>query len=301
MSESIRFTVPEQTTSCFVVAAERAPGDPPQAALRRLPAPFATAAVERLGTPRLRIASYPAAYSPWNIGHATRVTDDDDPGLAERALAATHHIGVQAVAASGDRPFAHQLARAVAGAIAEHLDAVPVDADTGQILPARSCADTRFRLADGWLGAWLQNDRDGGRCKASEDDIDGCACVGFTTRGLTRFGLPELQMAGIACPHDLAALNVIRTTAQHLLHLGRRAGPRTFARDLPLTGADFAAFWGSGSPAWTDDPVVVRLTPFSPRLIRVGPPEDFPGTLNEWLWDELPPVLYDLLSCGADD
>ncbi|MFI0356771.1 hypothetical protein [Actinomadura sp. 9N407] len=299
MSESIGFTVPERTTSCFVVATGRDPGEPPLAALRGLGEPFAGAAVERLGTPRLTISSYPAAYSPWNIEHATGVTDDD-PGAEARALDAAHHIGVKALAPAGDRPFALQLARAVACSIAEHLDAVPVDLDTGQILPARSCLDARFRLADDWLGAWLPPYRNAGRCRVSDDDIDGCACVAYTTRGLTRFGLPELRITGVSCPHDLAALNIVRTAAQRLLPMSDQAGDHTFPRDLPLTGRDFAAFWGAREPVWNDEPVVVRLTPAGPHVMGMGPPEDFPGTLNEWLWDEVPPVLYDLISCGTD-
>jgi hypothetical protein len=300
MSESISFTVPKQTTSRLVVATDHDPGDLPLAVLDRLALPFGAEAVERLGTPRLTIGAHPAAHSPWNIGHATLVTDDDDPGSEARALAAAHHIGVKTLAPPRDRPFALQLARAVACGIAEHLDAVPIDLDTGQILPTRPCQGAGFRLADDWLGAWLPPYRNAGRCTVSDDDIDGCSCVAYTTRGLSRFGLPELQMTGVSCPHDLAALNIVRTAAQRLLPMGNQVGAHTFPRDLALTGADFAAFWGAHEPAWSDGPVTVRLTPLGPHVMGLGPPAEFPGTLNEWLWDELPPVLYDMLGCAAD-
>ncbi|MFF5261596.1 hypothetical protein ACFY4C_21840 [Actinomadura viridis] len=299
MSESISFTVPETTTSCFVVASDHAPDDLPVSALRPLAAPFAVEAVERLGTPRLAVTSYPAAHSPWCLDHAAGTTDDDI-ALEERALAAGHHIGVTTALPSSDRPYGLQLARAAARSIAEHLDAVPVDLDTGQILCSRSGEASSFRLADDWLGVWLPPYRDDGRCKTSEDDVDACDCVELSTKGLTRFALPELRMTRVSCPHDLAALNVLRTTAQRLLPMGNQPGGHTFPRELSLTGEDFAAFWGVHDPLWTGDPVTVRLTPSGPLLLDVGPPDCFPGTLNEWLWDELPPVLYDLLSCGPD-
>jgi hypothetical protein len=300
MSESIRLTVPEQTTSCFVVAADRATDDVPSAALRRLAEPFGIEAAERLGTAGLAVTSYPAAHSPWSLDHAVSVTDDDDPEFEERVLDAKQHIGVTAAVPSGDRPFGLRVARAMARSLADHLDAVAVDLDTGQILPARSGEPSAFRLADDWLGAWLPAYRNGGRCKASDDAVDGCACVELTTQGLTRFGLPELQMAHVSCPHDLAALNVLRTTAQRMLPMSNRPGAHTFPRLMSLTGDDFAAYWGAHDPMWADTPVNVRLTPQGPNVLAVGPPEDFSGTLNEWLWSDLPPVLYDLLSCGRD-
>jgi hypothetical protein len=188
----------------------------------------------------------------------------------------------------------------VARCVADHLDAVPVDLDTGRILTARSGEPAQFRLADEWLGACLPPYRNGGRCKVSDELIDGCACVELTTRGLTRFGLPELRVARVSCPHDLAALNVIRTTAQRLLPMSNQPGGHTFPRLLSLTGDDFAAYWGARDPMWTDAPVNVHLTQLEPHLLGVGPPEDFTGTVNEWLWDKLPSVLYDLLSCGRD-
>jgi hypothetical protein len=300
MSESVSLTVPEQTTSCFVVAAGETSGDLPLAALRRLTEPFAAEAAERLGTPGLAITSYPAAHSPWNLAGARTVGDEEDRELQERVLDADQHIGITAAVSSTDRPYGLRLARAVARCIADHLDAVPVDLATGQMLSARSNEHPLFRLADDWLGVGLPPYRNGGLCKVSDDVIDGCSCVELTTQGLSRFGLPEVRISDVSCPHDLAALNIIRATAQRLLPLGNQTGGHTFPRALALTGEDFAAYWGARDPMWTDAPVDVRLTQLGPCLLGVGPPEDFPGTLNEWLWDELPPVLYDLLSCGRD-
>lgn len=300
MSEFISVTVPEQTTSCFVVATDTANSDLPLTAVHRLVEPFAAEAAERLGTPALAITSYPAAQSPWNLEQAITVPDDDDHDYEDLVFDARRHIGVTAAVSSCDRPFGLRLARAVARAIAEHFDTYAVDLDTGDVLAETPGEPPAFRLADDWIGTRLPPYRNGGRCKVSEDEIDGCTCVGLTTTGLTRFGLPELQMSGVSCLHDLAALNIVRTTAQHLLPLCNQPGGHTFPRLQSLTGRDFADFWCTRDPVWSDAPVEARLTQLGPSLLGVGPPEDFPGTLNEWLWDDLPPALYDLLSCGRD-
>lgn len=225
----------------------------------------------------------------------------DDEDDAQRARQAGRHIGVTCVLPAGDLPSGPHLARATAKAIAESLCGVPVDLATGRTLPAtRSDRLDDFFLADDWLGTVLPPYRNSGRCTADEDDIDGCACVALNTRGLGRFGLPELEITDVACPHDLAALNILRTTAQRLLPLGRHPGDHTLPGELLLTSADFSAFWGNRDPMWDDGPIAVRLTENASGRLGVLPPAAFPGTLNEWLWDELPPVLHELLGCDPE-
>jgi hypothetical protein len=293
----VTITVPEETTAGFVVATDKDPGDLAAAIRRRLPGPFAAAVSERLGTPRLVLSCHPAADSPWDLGGVTGVDEDD----TERIRQATRHIGVTSVLPAGDLPSGPHLARAAAKAISESLCGVPVDLSSGQILPVVPFGRfDEFALADDWLGTALPPYRDSGRCTADEGAIDGCACVDLTTRGFRRFGLPELEITDVACPHDLAALNVLRTTAQRLLPLGRHPGDHTLPAQLMLTSADFSAFWGSREPMWDDGPIPVRLTEVASGRLAVRPPADFPGTLNEWLWDELPPVLHEVLSCEPD-
>lgn len=290
----VTITVPEETTTVFVVAADRDPGDLPAAIRQRLPAPFAAAVSMGLGTPRLVIACHRASDSPWDLCDVTGADPDD----AARARQATRHIGVTSVLPVGDLPSGPHLARATARAIAEALCGVPVDLALNQVVPVVPFGRfDEFVLADSWIGASLPSYRDSGRCPADEDAIDGCACVRLATRGLRRFGLPELEISGVACPHDLAALNVLRTTAQRLLPLGRHPGEHTLPTQVMLTGTDLSTYWGHRDPIWDDGPVPVRLTEVASDRLAIGPPPDFPGTLNEWLWDELPPVLHELLSC----
>ncbi|CNF48132.1 Uncharacterised protein [Mycobacterium tuberculosis] len=288
----VTITVPEETTAAFAVAADRDPGDLAAKVRRGLPRPLGAAVAGRLGTPQLMLTRHPAGGSPWDLSEVTGDDEDD----AERARQAGWHIGVTCVLPVGDLPSGPHLARATAKAIAESLCGVPVDLATERTLPAtRLDRVDDFALADDWLGAVLPPYRNAGRCTADEDDIDGCACVALRTRGLGRFGLPELEITGVACPHDLAALNILRTTAQRLLPLGRHPGDHSLPGELLLTSADFAAFWGNRDPIWDDGPIAVRLTENTSGRLGVLPPEAFPGTLNEWLWDELPPVLHELL------
>ncbi|TDC45499.1 hypothetical protein E1281_30175 [Actinomadura sp. KC345] len=293
----VTITVPEETTTGFVIAADKDPGDLASAVRQRLPASFAAAVSMCLGTPRLITACHPAADSPWDLSEVTGADGDD----VERARQATRHIGVTTVLPVGDLPSGPHLARAAARAIAESLCGVPVDLALNEVLPVVPFGRfEEFVLADNWIGASLPPFRDSGRCPAEEDSIDGCACVRLTTRGLSRFGLPEVEIADVACPHDLAALNVLRTTAQRLLPLGRHPGEHTLPAELMLTGIDFAAYWGHRDPMWDDGPVPVRLTQVTPHRLGIRPPAGFPGTLNEWLWDDLPPILHELLSCEPD-
>jgi hypothetical protein len=293
----VTITVPEETTAGFVVAADRDPGDLAAMIRQRLPGPLASGVADRLGTPHLALACHPAEDSPWDLSEVSG-TDEED---AERARQATRHIGVTCVLPVGDLPSGPHLARAAAKAIAESLCGVPVDLATGRALsPAHISRLDDFVLADDWLGTVLPPYRNSGRCTADEDDIDGCNCVALRTSGLRRFGLPELELTNVACPHDLAALNVLRTTAQRLLPLGRHPGDHALPAELMLTSTDFSTFWGNRDPMWDDGPIAVRLTEVAPQLLGIRPPAAFPGNLNEWLWDELPPVLHELLTCEPD-
>ncbi len=190
----VTITVPEETTTGFVIAADRDPGDIASTLRRHLPVPLSTAAAMRLGTPHLMIACHPANDSPWDL--STVVGEDEDD--AERVHHAARHIGVTSVLPVGDVPSGPHVA---------------------------------------WLGTGLPPYRNSGRCTADEDDIDGCACVALHTTGLHRFGIPELEITEVACPHDLAALNLLRTTAQRLLPLGRHPGDHTLPNELILTMA----------------------------------------------------------------
>ncbi|MFD0903228.1 hypothetical protein [Actinomadura sediminis] len=290
----VTITVPEETTARFVVAADRVPGDITAVIRRALPGPYAEAAAERLGTPGLMVTVHPADSAPWSPHRAIGA----DAADAEAIARADRHIGVTSVIPVDELPTAPHIVRATALAIAEEVCGVPVDLDTDQVLPASRPGG--FVLADGWLGASLTPYRDGGRCEAEPGDAEGCTCVRLRSRGLRRFGIPELEITGVACTQDVAALNVLRATAQRLLPLGRHPGRHTVTSEPALTGTDFAEFWGARRPMWDDGPVPVRLVEAGPGRLAIEAPADFPGTLNDWLWDELPSALHRVLSRDPD-
>ncbi|MFI0453826.1 hypothetical protein [Actinomadura sp. 6N118] len=249
----------------------------------------------RLGTPQLKIERADPDQLRWDTSQI--VAAHRSHREAEAELRAADHIAVvTTVGPVTDQPRGVQVARAAAYAIARATDGIAADLVTGQIVAAGGDERPRFVLADDWLGDVLPPYRANGRCTAPdpEDDLEGvngCACVRLMTRGLRRFGLPELQISDIACPHDSAALNILRTTARRLLtdHWSWLAtGPadrsRTIDADLTLTTGDYDEFWGVPRGDPPDATFKVRLRPVTPRLISVGQPDDFLGTVNDWLW-----------------
>jgi hypothetical protein len=82
-----------------------------------------------------------------------------------------------------------------------------------------------------------------------------CGALGIETRGLTRFGLPELAMERVDCERGLTAVNVLRTLAQHLItdHLTWVRGNDLPRHDESRHGSAFPVVrsLGSGLPPST--------------------------------------------------
>ncbi|WP_433469045.1 hypothetical protein [Spirillospora sp. CA-128828] len=311
---AITFPVPSTTTSRFAVAAESIPDDPAALLRRAADCPYHAHIAGRLGSPQLQVTREDLGSLRWDPGHIKAAQPEDRP--AARAFNdAGRFAVVTAYSPITDQPRGVQVARAAAYAIARATGGVTADLVTGHVLTPSPGERTRFVLADQWLGDVLPPFRANGRCTAAEpafdpEGVNGCACVRLRTRGLRRFGLPELQITDVACPHDVAALNVLRTTARRLLtdHWSWLAtGPATRTRTIPdtldLTQGDFNDFWGSTRRVHLTQPrpFQVHLSPLTSRLITAGPPADFDGTVNDWLWgDTLPLGMYDLLKAPAD-
>ncbi|NDU72800.1 hypothetical protein GWI34_09185 [Actinomadura sp. DSM 109109] len=302
----ITFPVPSTTTSRFAVAATTVPAAP-ATLLTTVDGPYLTHIAGRLGTPQLQVTRDDLTGLRWDPGHIEPARPEDRR-LAQAFNDAEQFAVVTAFAPITDQPRAVQVARAAAYAIAEATGGIAADLVTGHVLTPSAQERTRFVLADRWLGDVLPPSRANGRCTAPDPAVDpegvnGCACVRLRTRGLRRFGLPELQMTDVACPHDLTALNVLRTAARRLLTdhwtwlaTGPAVRDRTIPDDLDLTQGDFNDFWGTTRrvPLTPPSPFQVRLSPLTSRLLAVGPPAYFEGTVNDWLWgDALPLGMHD--------
>ncbi|WP_344900830.1 hypothetical protein [Actinomadura meridiana] len=304
---TITFPIPSTTTSRFAVAARSVPHDL-NALLRRSPTSYQPHIAGRLGSPQLQATRDDLTSLHWDPTRI-RAHRPEDRLAARFFNNATEFAVITAFAPITDQPRGVQVARSAAYAIAKATDGITADLVTGQILtptPERE----HFVLADHWIGDALPPFRANGRCTAPEPELDpegvnGCTCVRLRTRGLSRFGLPELQMTEVACPHDLAALNVLRTTARRLLTdhwswlaTGPTANTRTIPSTLHLTQTDFDAFWGSARHTHLTPtaPFEITLAHPKPRLLTVSPPTTFNGTTNDWLWgDTLPLGIYDVI------
>ncbi|MEV5574576.1 hypothetical protein AB0L06_31465 [Spirillospora sp. NPDC052269] len=301
MTETFRLTVPDRTHWTFVVAAERCPDDLPAAILEHVSAPFAPHAMRRLGGPELTVSLCPASKSPWDLTAITSLNDEDEhDGDLAYLRSAEWNIGVSGVLSARDRPFGARVVRAVAHAVREATDGIVADYDLGIVLPAAQPDDGgRFVLAGDWIIVNATG-KVAAPCPAGDDGVDACACLELSTLGMGRLGLPELRMSGVSCAHDLPATNVLRSLSRRLLPLGISNGTRVQPCESLVTGGDFAEYWGTDEPLWNEGPIAVRLASISNHLLEVRPPEDYPGSVNEWLWDELPPILHELLGCDPD-
>ncbi|WP_169950337.1 hypothetical protein [Microbispora sp. H11081] len=254
----ITYPVPAQTSSVFVVVTDRAPTDLSSIVPWRMGPPHRRAARDALGTPRLRIEAFRSARSPW------RRMDLSAEDL-KRVRRARHHVVVTSTAPTAEQPEAAQVARAAARGIAEAYHGALYDPLTGAaVYHCTDCPGERrdFHLGDDWLG-WRVSCAEGEPCGlgaaapegAGGEADGGCSCLVTTSRGLRRFGLPEITLTGLACAHSLCSVTVLRTVAEALLpgHLawlssGIRSPRRGVARRLRVAGTEYAVLSGGADP-----------------------------------------------------
>lgn len=283
----ITYPVPAETTSVFVIVTDRTPTELSSIVPWRMGRPHRRAAMDVLGTPRLELEAFRAGQSPW------RRMELDGDELRKQVRRARHHIVVSSTAPVAAQPEAAQVARAAARGVAEAYHGTIVDPLTGTTLShCPQCPGERpeFRLGDDWLG-WTTELAEESTCPPWDPATTRlCSCLRVTTRGLRRFGLPEITLNGAACAHSLCAIDILRAVADRLLadHLDWVSGNpggryRTIGEQLRFGAAAVAVFFGS--PDLNSEPFRVRLTRDAAdrSCLRVGPPDGFDGTVNDWL------------------
>ncbi|MEV4759200.1 DUF2314 domain-containing protein [Micromonospora sp. NPDC049559] len=167
----------------------------------------------------------------------------------DRLAAATELILVQASYRPGWPPAHEWAARALAAALAEAVGGDLVDVFGLQFLePARALrslpgTDGRIRLVD-WVLVPYSSDGDG---------------LWFTTKGLRRFGLLELQARGVPAHLTRSFGAVMAGAARRLLRrwIDGLAGPEPPAfvplpTLVPVSGRDIAAAYGNPAPGDPD-------------------------------------------------
>ena len=284
---SISVSVPHNVTSRFVVAADEVPKDPYAMARAQITGPPGEEVIGRLGTPLLRVRSVAAADSIWGGDLAAVAASDDERA---RLRLAAGHLVIESETQREARPRLAQAVRAVARALAEATGGLLADLSTAQLVhPDRRVEGERdwFCVADDWLGTNCRINADGGMDTGGPTE---CECLCMFTRGLSRFGLPELVIDRVACAHDLAATNVMRGLAVRLLgRLWADPGARELRLDTSIVvePEDVWGYWGARplfglpvplllAPASRDD------LPAGGRHLELLPRPDFPGTRVEW-------------------
>ena len=80
------------------------------------------------------------------------------------------------------------------------------------VLAASQPERASFHLGDQWLGFELHVHDE----RHQSPSAEACAALRLQTRGLVRFGVPEIGIDRVDCGNRLVALNVLRALAQHL-------------------------------------------------------------------------------------
>jgi hypothetical protein len=293
LTEQLTITIPSSTTCRYIVTTDRHIHHPEEFTIDLL-ATNSTAtrqqSVDRLrqaiDTSELRIRSHPADDSPCQAELAYIAAPMDE---SERQLSAAWHIVIDSETSPAQQPQRARLIRATARTLADATDgqlADPCAAQLIQPVPGIDGERDWFCPADGWLGIDCRINPDGGMDTASPAE---CECLCLFTRGLSRFGLPELVVDRVPCTYDLAATNAMRGLAVRLLAL-LWANPE--ARELRLDNSiivepeDVWAYWGA-RPLF-GLPIPFLLAPASRddlppgRHLELLPRPDFPGTRPEW-------------------
>ncbi|MGW0506511.1 DUF2314 domain-containing protein [Micromonospora sp. NPDC003241] len=275
--------VPESLTATYLVPTVGLPSVTARTAVRglagRLAEPVHGLAVQMLDSPLMSvdirpIAEFPAL--PPDLLTAFGATEEQ----LDRLSAASHLVVVQAEYRPGWPPAHEWAARAVAAAVAEEVGGDVVDVfglqflDPAAALRSLPDAEGRVRLVD-WVLVPYSSDAEG---------------LWFTTKGLRRFGLLELQTQGVP-DHLTRAWGAVMTgAARRLLRdwTDGLAGEEVPAFvPLPVlatvTGHDIAVAYGNPEQHGATAPVLLRLEldpatdPDADSFLSLRPPAGHPG------------------------
>jgi hypothetical protein len=176
----------------------------------------------------------------------------------------------------------------VARALAEATGGLLADLCAAQlVLPDHRVDGERdwFCLADQWLGSDCLVDPDATLEVAPTD----CSCLCLFTRGLSRFGLPELVIDQVACSYDLAATNLMRGLAVRLLGqlwADAKTEQLHIEESIVVKPEHMWGYWGARPLFGRSVPVrlaeICRPGLPAGRYLEILPHSDFPGTRREW-------------------
>ncbi|MGW0804949.1 hypothetical protein [Nonomuraea sp. NPDC002799] len=319
----ITLPMPSTLTCLFIVAMEHLLLDIESFIPWRISGPHKKTALNAINSGTLTVTHHP---TPWK-SIVPNLTDDE----RRRFRRTKQHVVISSLAPPQQLPANVQAARAVARSLARECGGLLLDPLIGAtIVTSGSRADEPrdFRLNDDWL-AWDVQIHDGATCPPWDPgDLGVCDCLRVTSRGLRRFALPEITVDGAACAHSLCATTLLRTVASRLLadHLAHvTTHPDATERQID----DFLQIQPSDQPDGSGLPFGVKLTPYNADIgelgrtgsirrlkigpapgagqvtcLKVGPPSDFTGSLNDWLCTTQGATAYaslTLIGCPTPD
>lgn len=283
--EVLTLPVPEILVATYAVVLPAAPTDVDElavAAADGLTEPLRSMALQLLRGPLLTVEAWPAdeplPVPMLEIFGAT-------PEQLAVVSAARHVIAVHGLYHAGWPPLHEWTARGVATGIAESLGGLLVDLFTPTVL---DLVDARESLPDEWgavtLTEWLlvpQSPGDRG--------------FWFTTKGLARLGLPELQILDVppmlASPVTAALSGIAAAlVAQWTGALDEHDTPPPFVQlptHLKVSENDVALAYSTPPSGGGSTRVRLRLDPPSSpddsTFLTVVPPDDYPHSAGEFV------------------
>jgi uncharacterized protein YegJ (DUF2314 family) len=286
--EALILPVPEVLSATYLVPTSTPPDDPAVAAGRLidglLGGPVRDLALQMLAGPLMTVQTRPAAELP-PVPLDLLSAFGASPGQLARVRAATHFVEVTAGFRPGWPPAHEWAARAAATALAHLLDGELIDVFAPQVLTVeaatRSLPDPegRFRLVDWLLVPYSTADTG----------------LWFTTKGMGRFGLLELQTIGVPPQFARAWGATLTGVARNLL---RTWGERLDAPEAPafaelpalitVTGHDVAVAYGDPDRHDANGSATVELTvdpatdPEADSFLTLTPPAEHRGSAGEY-------------------
>ena len=288
MAEDLILPVPRLMSAVYLVpvalSAQAARERAAAGLAARVASPVGVAARTMLEAGTVTIAAVPSSSLP-PFGGRLQESQGLDPRLVRVVTAAAEFVMIRAVSSPGWPPMHEWAGRACAGVLAAEAGVPLVDSATPQVLTADealrtlpAAEDDRFRLAD-WVLVFQSAGR-GGLC--------------MTTKGLGRFGLPELQVRNVPPQLGRAWTRVLNGVASRLLgtwlHALRDQAGSAFARLpelLEVREGDIARAYDA--PGIGGAAVAVRLA-FDPSpednadsFVSIQPPDDYPASAGEFM------------------
>ncbi|MET7418717.1 DUF2314 domain-containing protein [Dactylosporangium sp. NPDC005555] len=284
MDDPVTLSVPELVEATYVVVTSRPPVDVQAAAreaAQRLPEPLRGGALRMLAGPLISVTVSAAGDAP-PLPLAFLEVFGASAGQVRELGAATHVIVCQAVFRPGWPPAHEWHARGIAAGLAELTGGTLVDMFTPQIVaPAavvRSLPGPDGRVV---LTRWVL-----------VPQSSGARGLWMTTKGLGRFGLPELQVLDVPPVLATAWTRALCGLASALVRdwtLALQGEPSFVALPsrLMVTAGDVARAHGQDAPTGGYAEVRLRLDPpdrfDGQAFLTVLPPEAAPRVAGEFL------------------